>query len=536
MPKATQRSTLLNWLAGTAAVVFYVAISLVSGVGVLGADPYWYAGDLSMLKATGEATTNAILPSTFLDSSVSPGHLPHWVHNVPFTHAVSWFRMGFGSSYSALLISNIVLALATAFLILLISRKAGLRSPVASAVLFLTFPLTMLLTLNAYSEMLLAFAAAMTVYGGQLVESKARGSLGLGIAGGGVALLYFSRENFILALPAFVLFCLWAARDADGRFHPLRAIPFPLLILTAAATKGWLLPTYPNAGLNSLLMSSTSQNPSNMTAYHSTHTVSFSLTPFLSKIGTGLYEGVVPASIIELIVETAVVVVVVLGVLVLRRTPGMWSLTYWSVTFLGIYIATEAAFTTQNRYIYSVVPLASVLATGLWEQSIADSNREHSRQQRLVRMLSVGTLTLMLTFSSLIALNYRLIGLKTNEQIRVMVSEVSQTGTSPIMVVADNERKMPITYAALPRPVISIDRTVNSFRDATNLIERWKPEVFVSGSEKDRDFLANVATRAYGPTARLRRVDVLDTPGGDAEMFTIDTSRGTNPVGRRGRA
>lgn len=515
-----QRHTSL--LVGAVTVAFYVAISLWAGVGVLGADPFWYAGDLSMMRATGEATTNAILPSTILDSSISAAHLPHWIHNIPFTHAVSWIRPAFGSSYSALLAANIALVLATAALIFLIARGAGMRRPVVSAVLFLTFPLTMLLTLNTYSEMPIAFASALTVYGGQLVERKTRGLLGLGIAGGGTVLLYFSRENFVLALLAYLVFCLWVTRDEQGRFHLLRALPFQLAIVALALMKGRLFPAYPNAGFNSLLMSSTTQDPSNMTAYHSTHTVSFGLAPFLGKVGTGLYEGLVPASLIEFIIETVVIVVVVLGVLVLRREQAMLSLSYWAVVFLAIYVATEAVFSTQNRYIYSVVPLACVMANGLWQRSIGDSTQAHGRRPQLVRALSIGTLTLMVTFSLLIALNYRSMGFKTNDQISVLVSELSPTARSPIMVVADNERKMPITYAALPRPVISIDRTVNTASDMTDLIKRWKPDVFVSGTAKDRAFLETVVANFYGPSASLHRVRVLDTPGGRAEMFTIE--------------
>lgn len=525
----------LDLIIGIATCLVYVGMALYCGVGVLGADPYWYAGDLSMLKLTGVAETNAILPSTIFDSSISPGHLPHWVHNAPFTHIVSWVARGHGTSYFALLTANIVFALATAILIFLIARLAGIRRPVAAAVLFLIFPLTTFFTLSTYSEIFLGFAAALTVLGGQLAKgrthgTRALGTCGLGICAAGVVLLYFSRDNFVLAVPAFLLFSTLATRDAGGHFHLRRALPFQVATVAAVACKGWLFPAYPNAGIAALLMADTSRNPSNMTAFHSTHDVLFHPGSFLEKFGTGVFKAVVPASFVELIVETSVIVAIVLGVTILRRESAWWALRYWGFTFLGIYVATEAAYTTQNRYIYTVVPLACVFAIALCERSVGDGHTSRWRRQ-LPKVFGLSAVTLLTTFSVLIALGYRSMGLTTNDQIRVISSQVATTGASPIMVIADNERKMPITYAALPRPVISIDREVNSVADTRDLIKIWKPGVFVSGSRKDREFLVSVIASEYGPNARLHKLGSLDTPGGQADLFAIDPSTGSGSKG-----
>ena len=519
-PVTMTRPQRLSVLAGGMTAVLFSVAALLCGVGVWGADPYWYAGDLSMLKVTGEARTNAIFSSTLLDPTISASNLPQWIHSVPYTHIVSRLRPLAGNSYSALLIVNAVSAFATATLVFLIGRKTGLAWPVVPAMAFLTFPATILFTVNTFPEIMLAFAVAMTAYGAQFATGG-RSILGLTICGGGVVLLYYNRESFVLAALAFTIFCLWVTKEKD-RYCLRKALPFHLAILVAVAVKGRMFPPYPTPGLSTVLMARTSPTLSNMASYDSSAAVPFDLGPFLDKIGVGLRHAVVPTDGFEAVVETPVLFIICWGVWTLRRDAPTWALRFWSVIFLGTYLATAGVFQPGWRYLYSILPIAVVFAGIFWERAIKHATS--SRRRQVVRGVSAATLTMTIAVSLSSALAYRSAAVKAEEQLKSMTSAISKTGDASILVVADRTQMMPITYTAVPRPVLTVEDGFNSPEDAARLIERWKPRVFVSGSAADLDLLMTAIARAYGSSARLEHVEVLDTPGGDADMFTLDLS------------
>ena len=82
---------------------------------------------------------------------------------------------------------------------------------------------------------------------------------------------------------------------------------------------------------------------------------------------------------------------------------------------------------------------------------------------------------------------------------------------------------LPLTYAAVPRPVLAMDPRINSSAEAALLIKTWKVRVLVGANDTDLQYFLSAVDLAYGGQAKLITQPSLEMPGGTIKMWSIET-------------
>lgn len=499
-------------LFGATLVVFSFNI-VFAGIGLRGTDQYWYAADLDMTKATGRAVTNALYPTATLGApAVSADDLPTRIHNLPATYLAGAFFDVVGDDYRAWLILNALLTFATAAGIYVVVKRMGWAMPLLAASLFMAFPLTVWLSLNALAEMSLAFAMALLLYGSALAV-RGWSATGLYLAGASVVLLYYTRESFVLMAPAFVVFTVWLVKQRRVRLVVAGA---PLMLtLVLCALKAQLLPAYPTSGLSSLLMSGTPSGGEQMGAYYSVDGVPFAFGEFAHKAWSGLLAAVIPGPV-EFATELPVLVLMVVAFWKLRGDADSAVFRFWGAVTLGIYLLTAVVFQAQNRYIFTLIPFACLFAVRLAARSPVRLGRRYRVPAFSLLVLAVVAFTFV---SAFMAQQYRADARRATAQTSALASDLRAYPSGSVLRVDGGTELLQVTYAAAPRAVLAISRKFNSEADTARLIEAWDARVFLTSTADDVQFLRRATSLTARRSWNLRPVESLATTGGPVAVW-----------------
>lgn len=460
----------ISWALALGALVVFFALLAFGAVGLNGSDQYWYAGDLRMLERAGRPVTNAVYPSALLGPfGATPEKLPPFVHNQPATYFVALVDR-ITDPYTAWVATNVALALATAGLVFLLGRRLlPPPFPVLSASLFLVFPFTIWLSLNALSDMSIAFGGIALAYGVYLA-AKERGDRGLFAAALSAAFLYWSRESFVLLVPAFAAFAfvLWRRKTVSAWSAGIATI---LLVGTCAA-RSPILPGYPHAGIGAALMALTPSSPrGNMHAYFASGPQSVDPSAVAVRIAQQIGVSLLPNSVNELVTETLVLIVMAIVFFALRRDRETWPLRFVAATFLAIYFLTAIVFQSHNRYLYVLTPIVALLVARVLARGAPEGEEERSS---LVRRLTPGVLALavFLPLSFLTAWSYRARALEAVPMTRQLARDLRRDAPEGGIALIGTYSQQ-VAYAVLPRNVIALDGGYMSVEQGAPLLSQW---------------------------------------------------------------
>ena len=511
-------NTVIFPVAVVAVVALYLLNVFVNAIGLRGSDQYWYVGDLSMLEAAGSPVTNAIYPSSAALFSIDS--LPPRIHNIPVTYLAGWVnKLGFVDFLSWIIV-NTFLALAIACLLYLVARSLRIKLPFLAPIFFLCFPLTIWFTLNALAEMSLALGSVLIMSGTVLVSSMKRPVrevvlVSLFLVAAGVILMLYTRENFLLLVPAQVLFALWVCRNLGLRWT--WALPSLVVTTLLIAIKPMILQPYPHAGLVSQLMAGTASEPGQMTSYYNLSQSSFSILEFIAKATRGLITGIVPSSAAELITESLILAVATAAIFLLRNDEGSRMLVFWSTVLLAIYLMTCAAFQPQNRYIFVLVPFVAIFIMGFLNRLWLWSQTSGRRTRRVTIQTGLGIIVLVVVCAAASILAARTYGSDARSAMVDSTALSAQLAKEPIgsiLTVIEVSGALPLAYAAVPRPVLAVNPQVTSEVDSARMIVEWDVRVLVSTNRSNFDYLSRAVDLAYGGEAELvsqPKSDGLDT-------------------------
>lgn len=504
----------------------FVGNIMYGAVGLRGTDQYWYAGDLRMSKITGMPVTNALYPiATGLNANASLDGLPPRIHNLPITYLANLVYQAGASDYFAWVYVNFSVALLIAVSVYLVARSQGYSYAYIAPAFFLSFPLTLWLSINALADMSIALGSCLLMLGATLVSRAVRDdggrvSVGLLIIAVASVLLYYTRDNYVLLFPAQVIFTFWVCRSHRKRWVSAASILGITAIL--AALKHLVLPQYPSAGLLSLLMANTPSGGEGMAPYYRSGQVPFSASEVIFKAMNGLKDAVFPSGPSELITELPIIVIAVVALFVFRKVDNSRILRFWMFVVLVIYLTTAAIFQSQNRYIMALVPFVVVFGAGLWDRVIHRGAVPHGLTN-VLRLTSVGFFIICVFGSFLLARTYRAEATSEVKQTGRLIAGLAREPSGSLLAVAETAKLLPLTYAAVPRPVLALDPRINSTAEAARLIEAWNVRVLVGATSTDLQYLSLAVDLAFDGRAKLVSQSTYETPGGPIKVWLIET-------------
>jgi len=502
------------------------AVNLILGAaGLRGTDQYWYVGDLWMSQISGQPVTNAIYPTaTGINADISTNGLPPRIHNVPVTYLASLAHQLGASDYLAWVYVNVLIALIVAVVVYVVATKLKYSCAFIAPTLFLSFPLTLWLSINALADMSLALGSCLLILGATCIsradaDEDRKFTAGLLLIATASVLMFYTRDNYVLLFPALILFTFWASRSRRKRWVPAAAILSVTALL--AALKPSVLPQYPHAGLLSMLMTGTPSDNVLMSPYYSLGNVPFSASEFIFKMMNGLKDAILPSGPSELISELPVIVVVVGALFFLRKDDTSRILRFWMSVVFAIYLTTAAIFQSENRYIFALVPFMALFGAGLWNQFIRPSARLGWRAN-VLKLALVCFLIVCIFGSFLMARAYRTQATVETAQTSRLISGFAAEPMGSVLALTETAKLLPLTYAAVPRPVLAINTRINTTAQAARLIEIWKVRVLVGASDKDRQYFSSAVDLAFGGGAKLISEPSYETPGGPIKLWLIE--------------
>ncbi|MBC7594844.1 MAG: hypothetical protein H7288_13050 [Kineosporiaceae bacterium] len=477
-----------------------------------------------MSKLTGMPVTNSIYPTaTVLNADHVAGELPTRIHNLPITYLASLVHQAGSSGYLAWVYVNVSIALVIAVTIYFVAKWHGYSHAYVASALFLSFPLTAWLSMNALVEMSLALGSCLLMVGATIISradnrNERRVLIGLSVVAAGTILMFYTRDNYILLFPALAIFTFWVCRF--GRKRWLIAVPILGLTASFAALKYVLLPQYPTAGLLSTLMTGTSSNKVQMASYYDVGHVRFSVSELILKAISGTKDALLPSGPLELITELPIIVIVIAALVLLREQGRSRPLLFWMAVVAAIYLGTAAVFQAQNRYIFALVPFAAVFGVGLMDRLFPHGTTRGA----LANTLKVATASFLLigiVGSFLMARAYRAEATTAAVQTDQLSAVLADIPGGPVLTSVGTSKLLPLTYAATPRPVLAVNPKINSATAAAKLIETWDVRVLVGSTNEDFQYCARAVDLAYGGRAELVRSSPPRTPGGPVEIWLI---------------
>jgi len=473
-----------------------------------------------MTRITGHAVTNAIYPTvTELNANASTSGLPVRIHNLPVTFLASFVHQAGASDYLAWVYVNVLIALLIAVGLHFVARSQRYSAAYIAPVLFLTFPLTLWLSINALADMSLALGSCLLMLGATLVSKTVHGegrkvSNGLLIIALGSLQMFYTRDNYVLLFPAFALFTFWVCRLHKERW--LWAAPILGSTAFLAALKHLVLPQYPVAGLD------IPSDGEQMSPYYRLDAGPFSPSEFTTKAMTGLRDALLPQGVSELITESSIIVIVIVALLVFRKDRSTQVLRFWMAVVGAIYLITAAGVQSQNRYIFTLVPFVAVFGAGLWDRIISGNATPRVLANGL-RLGAVGFLIVCISGSFLMARTYRMEATTEVAQTSRLITGLAGEPSGSVLAVVQTSMLLPLTYAAVPRPVLAMNPRINSSAEAALLIKTWKVRVLVGANDTDLQYFLSAVDLAYGGQAKLIGQPSLEIPGGTIKMWSIET-------------
>ena len=475
----------LCWVGLAAA---YVGMVMWGARGLQGSDQYWYASDLAMQAAGKGLASNWITPAVWLDSAWSPENLPPPVHNIPVIHLASLINGLVPSPYTAWLIVNLAMGLASALLTYFVSSKVlkPAAATLAAGLLLFSGPFVIWFAMNALAEQSIMLWSLILIAGS--VVFVRRPGQGVVLMAGGTVLLAASRESFILLVPAAAILLATLIRRDNGRWRYL--VGYLLAALVGIAAADLLLPSYPIFNLDNMLMVHSSGDYLGLGWYlpFSDVKVPFDAGIFLSKMVSQAGVGLIPSGPSDILGETIPILVLVLGVILAPRSRIFNILRYWGVVMFGLYLVTSAVFQSQYRYITPVVPIAIILA-------VAAGDRLLSPEARIARwFFAVGSLTAMAGVSAFIAQAYAA-GVQSDKTAYAALKsridgEVQRGGSVLVLDDAENGRPQPLDATSLQAlgylsapDLLIFGPTAPGSCIPNELVARWDIEYVLSGSE-----------------------------------------------------
>jgi hypothetical protein len=479
-----------------------------------------------MSEITGMPVTNAIYPTaTELNTNVSFIGLPPRIHNLPVTHLADLAHQAGASDYLAWVYVNFLFALIIAVGVYFVARGHGYSYAYIAPAIFLSFPLTLWLSINALADMSIALGSCLlmlgaTVVSGAVRNERGRFAVGLLITAGGSLLMFYTRDNYVLLFPALILFTFWLCRSHGKRW--LSAAPILGITALLAALKHVILPQYPNAGLLSMLMAGLPSDKEGMSLYYHLGHVQFSVSEFIFKGINGLKEAVLPSGPSELITELPVIVLVIVALFVFHKDRNSRILRFWMFVVLSIYLGTAATFQSQNRYIFALIPFVAVFGVGLWDRTI-HLGTVPVGLTNLLRLTMLCLWIICVSGSFFMAHTYRIDATADTVQTSRLIAGFAAEPSGSVLAVAETSTLLPLTYAAVPRPVLAVNPQINSTAEAARLIATWKIRVLVGASDTDYQYFSQAVDLAFGGRARLISQPSYETPGGAIKLWLIES-------------
>ncbi len=408
----------LSALLWAAAVVAHVLIVVFGAQGLRGSDQYWYAADLVMGRLTGMPASNSIYPLVWSAPQLwSPDALPPPIHNIPIVYISSLFNSLFADEYATWVTLNTILAVASSLLLFWLAQRIT-SSMVAAfvAALFLLSPQTTWFSLNALSEQFIVFLALVIVAGSALLTRKPW--LGLLFMAAATILLVASRENFLVILPLELFFIGFLMRKKLLRWR--EALTFTLAVALGLVAIRTALAPYPSSGWKGALTIGTPREFGSMSAFFFSDPHP-SFEQLVSKAGQNFVKAIVPANPQDVFFETLTVVLLVVGVIFIRKTARAHVMIFWGLAFFAIYLATCVVFQAQSRYIAAVTPLAILLAV-VGAKEFLELRHVRPRSRAL---LAGATLLITVVFSLILTWEYRTSSVAETSTMQATKAETS---------------------------------------------------------------------------------------------------------------
>jgi hypothetical protein len=470
--------------------------------------------------------TNAIYPTaTGLNINTSISGLPPFIHNLPVTYLAILAHQAGASNYLAWVYVNFVIALIIAVSVYFVARNQGYSFAYIAPAFFLSFPLTLWLSINALADMSLALGSGLLMLGSTVVfravgDERGKVSIGLLIIAAGSVLMFYTRDNYVLLFPALVLFTFWVCRSQRKGWISAASILGMTGLLDAL--KYLILPQYPSTGgLVSLLMIGTPSEKI-MSQYYHLGSVPFSVSEFIPKALIGLRDAVVPSGGSELITELPIIVVMVVALFAFRKDDSTRFLRFWMLVVGVIYAGTSTVFQPQNRYIYPLVPFVAVFGAGLLHRFIRPGTAPR-RFVNLLKLASVCFLIICISGSFLMARAYRMQAPTEVAQSNRLIAGLAGEPSGSVLAVGDTSTVQRLTYAAVPRPVLALDPRINSTAEAARLIETWKVRILAGASDTELLYFSQAVSLAFHGRAKLISQSSYGTPGGPIKLWRIET-------------
>jgi hypothetical protein len=260
--------------------------------------------------------------------------------------------------------------------------------------------------------------------------------------------LIASRENFILLLPIELVFLIVLLRKRVIRW-PAAATYAAAVAVSLTAIRMALTP-YPNSGWKGALTIGVPPEFSSMSAFFYADPEP-SLSHIIGKMGRTLVEAVVPSNPQDVILETATILMLLGGIVLIEKTARAKLLMFWGVSFFAIYIATCAIFQAQSRYLGAVFPLALLLTVVALSQLL--------RRRKVARawswMAASGFVALSLALSSIVAVEYRTSALADEATTATMREQLATGEAGSILSLnLPLSSTVELGYAVLPALVL----------------------------------------------------------------------------------
>lgn len=258
-----------------------------------------------------------------------------------------------------------------------------------------------------------------------------------------------------------------------------------------------------------------------MSQYYNLGSVPFSVSEFIPKALIGLRDAVVPSGGSELITEFPIIVTLVVALFVFRKDDSSRVLWFWMLVVGVIYAGTSTVFQPQNRYIYPLVPFAAVFGAGLLHRFIRPGTAPR-RFVNLLKLASVCFLIICISGSFLMARAYRTQARTDVAQSSKLIAGLAGEPSGSVLAVCDTSTVIPLTYAAVPRPVLALDPRINSTAEAARLIETWKVRILAGASDTELLYFSQAVDLAFHGRAKLIPQSSYGTPGGPIKLWLIE--------------
>jgi len=429
-----------------------LAIAAFAGVGLRGTDQYWYATNLIMAKEGSGFRSNSLFPSAYFPAINDQGFLlPPFVHNIPVSYLAAAVNQVVADPYMSWLALNTALCFGTALILYSLALRlwtANWATFVASVTLI--FPHSVWFGLNALSEQFIIFLISLLVW--SILRAVGGEGRYVWLASLCIYVLALSRDNHILLFFVFAIYLIILRKWNRLSNFELSA-PFILLSMAYILTR-FSIPSYPSGGVLGAISSGTETISNRFPIMSSYYDPSFvaPISEIAMKVSNNIVLALLPASSLELLLETLPILLLLIGVSMAPRTKIWFTINFWSISFFAVYLATSVVFQAQSRY--AVIFVSVSIIYGALIVRILTRNLRRGTKTVIAAVVFLG----LVIPSVAMALYYRTSAALDAYDLQEIAGRFSDMQNSNTLLVdLDVRVTQKIGFAIAPSAVIIVD-------------------------------------------------------------------------------